>query len=86
MLTAVNWLYLCVFQGLGRNLFTEVDFDELGPNLISQLSKRQMSTLVPAKVLVGQLGALKDMCMNKQFSIAVTSHLMKKLGYVISSS
>ena len=71
-----------LFQGLGVNLMTDVDFDELGPNLISQLSETQISTLVPSSVLVGQLGALKDMCMNKRFAIAVSSKLEQEFGYV----
>ena len=69
-----------ILQGLGTNLLTESDVDELGPNLISQLSATQILTLIPGSVLVEQMGVFKEMCMSKDFRIAVSSSLLQELG------
>lgn len=76
-----NLLQACLqCKGLGTNLLTESDVDELGPNLISQLSATQILTLIPGSVLVEQMGVFKEMCMSKDFRIAVSSSLLQELG------
>ena len=70
----------CFGQDLGVNVFTEAEMDELGPNLISQLSGSQVSTLVPSSVLMTQMVSFKEMCMTRDFRAAIAAKLMEVYG------
>lgn len=67
-------------KGLGVNYMADSDVDELGPSLISELSGNQVSTLVPSSVLVKQIGLFKEMCMNKDLRMAISSKIVQELG------
>ena len=54
--------------------------DELGPNLISELSSSQVATLVPSSVLMSQIGSFKEMCMTRDFSMVMSEKLMLEYG------
>jgi hypothetical protein len=67
------------FQGLGSNTITNTDFEELGPNLISQMSKNQLD-LVPAQVLKTHIQFFKDICMDQNLRKALSEALLKVIG------
>ena len=62
------------------NVFTEAEMDELGPNLISQLSSSQVSTLIPSSVLMTQIGSFKEMCMTRDFRTMISTKLVEVYG------
>ena len=61
-------------------MFTEADMDELGPNLLSELSGEQMRSLVPNPVLLTKIGSLKKMCVNKDTRTAISEKLTEIYG------
>ena len=61
-------------------MFTEAEMDELGPNLISEMSGLQVRSLVPNAVLMTQMGSFKKMCMTKDFRAAISEKLTEVYG------
>ncbi|XP_060555306.1 uncharacterized protein LOC132716131 isoform X2 [Ruditapes philippinarum] len=75
-----NVLQACLkCKGLGSHTITNTDFEELGPNLISQMSKTQLD-LVPAQVLKTHIQFFKDICMDQNLRKALSEALLKVIG------
>ncbi|XP_053380417.1 uncharacterized protein LOC123563181 [Mercenaria mercenaria] len=75
-----NVLQACLkCKGLGSHMITDTDFDELGPNLISQMSRAQLD-LVPAEVLQSHVEFFKDICMDQTLRTAVSEALQEVIG------